>query len=249
LSSIADWQAALLRVMSFREATLAIERSEPARHRISVLEGAKTLSLENMSVHVSNREVGLDVKSLKVRPGEHILIIGKSGIGKSLFFRAIAGLWPWGRGKVKLPPRTSIMFLPQRSYVAIGSLRHVLAYPVDPGRFRQDDLACALRRTNLGHLVSSLDRTARWDKLLTANERFYLSFAQLLVHRPQWVISDEALGHLSEDDLKLAFSLFEKELSTTTLISITSNDTPHAFYSRVCHLISRPIAKPRRHGE
>jgi putative ATP-binding cassette transporter len=244
LSGIADWQAALLRVMSFRDAALEIERAGPSRNRISFLESSGILSFENVAVRISNREVSLDIGSLKVRPGEHILILGRSGIGKSLFFRAIAGLWPWGRGELKLPIRTTISFLPQRSYVAMGSLRHVLTYPVDPGKFSQEDLIRALRRTNLGHLVSSLDRAERWDKILTANERFYLSLAQLLVHRPQWVISDEALSHLTEEDREMAFSIFEKDLPDTALISITSSDAWHPFYSRVCHLISRPATEP-----
>jgi putative ATP-binding cassette transporter len=241
LSTIADWQAALLRVMRFRDAVLTIDRVEPLRKRISVVEGSKILSFEKMTVRVSTREISLDAATVKIRPGDHVLIIGKPGIGKSLFFRAIAGLWPWGTGKLRLPRRASIMLLPQRSYVAPGSLRHILTYPVDPGKFHQVDLVRALRRTNLGHLVPSLDRVTRWDKMLTANERICLSFAQLLIHRPEWVISDEALCHLNEDDRKLAFSLFQGELSRTAVIRITSNDAQHAFYSRVFHLVSHPV--------
>jgi putative ATP-binding cassette transporter len=217
---------------------LTIEGAESSRARISVVEGAKTLAFENMAVRLSDREISLDARSVTVRPGERILIIGKPGIGKSLFFRAIAGLWPWGTGRLKVPPRADMMFLPQHSYVAVGTLRHVLTYPADPGKFSRNDLTHALRRTNLGHLVSSLDRALRWDKILTANERLYLSFAQLLIHRPQWIVMDEVLSHLSEDDRKMAFSLFETELSRAALISIASNDARHAFYSRVLHLVS-----------
>jgi putative ATP-binding cassette transporter len=238
LSSIADWQAALLRVMSFREAALKIEETEPSQTRISIVEDSGKLAFDNLAVRVSNREIGLDATSVSIRRGERVLIIGRPGIGKSLFFQAIAGLWPWGRGKVRLPPRASVMFVPQRSYVAGGSLRHVLTYPVDPERFPQADLIHALHRTNLGHLVPSLDLVVRWDKVLTANERLRLSFAQLLVHRPQWVISDEALCHLNEDDRKIVFSIFEKELSGAAVISISSYNAQHEFYSRVLHLVS-----------
>lgn len=241
LSTIADWQAALMRVMRFRDAALTIDGAEPSRKRISVVEGSKILSFEKMTVRVSTREIGLDAATVRIRPGEHVLIIGKPGIGKSLFFRAIAGLWPWGTGKLRLPRRASMMLLPQRSYVAPGSLRHILTYPVDPEKFHKADLVRALHRTNLGHLVPSLDLDMRWDKILTANERICLSFAQLLVHRPDWVISDEALCHLNEDDRKLAFSLFQGELSRTAVVSITSNDAQHAFYSRVFHLVSHPV--------
>lgn len=242
LSGIAEWQAAMLRVMSFRDACLTIEAAEPSRERISICEDASLLSFDKLAVRVADREISLDATSVKVRLGDRVLISGKSGIGKSLFFRAIAGLWVWGRGELRLPPRTGMMFLPQRPYVAIGSLRHVLAYPLDPGKFRREELVYALRGAKLGHLVPSLDRDMRWDKMLTANERLYLSFAQLLVHRPQWVISDEILGRLNEEDREMAFALFEKELPLTAVISITSNDTRHKFYSRFYHLVSHPIS-------
>ncbi|QIG48369.1 ABC transporter ATP-binding protein/permease [Nordella sp. HKS 07] len=246
LSGIADWQAALLRVMSFRDAASKIEKAERSRTRINILDGSQVLAFRDVTVCVSNREISLDASLVKVRPGERVLIIGKPGIGKSLFFRAIAGLWPWGRGTIELPQRSGMMFVPQRSYVAGGSLRHVLAYPVDPGKFHRSDLIRALRQTNLGHLVPSLDRVMRWDKVLTASERSYLSFAQLLVHRPQWIISDEALSNLNEDDRTMVFSLFKNELAKAAVLSIASSDPQHAFYSRVFHLVSHSVSNSAR---
>ena len=160
-------------------------------------------------------------------------------MAKSAFFRAIAGLWPWGRGKVTLPPRSSMTFLLAQSYVAVGSLRDVLAYPDDPETFREVDLIRALERTNLGHLVPALKRVTRWDKMLNFDERLYLSLAQLILRKPQWIIADESIDRLDERGRKMVLSLFENELSRATFISVTSEDTQCEFYSRTFYLVTR----------
>jgi hypothetical protein len=148
-----------------------------------------------------------------------------------------------GTGRLRVPPRAHTRFLPQRFHTAPGSLREALAYPAAPGNFSEADLARALTRTNLGHLIPSLEHKVRWDKELTADELLHLHFARLLVHKPQWVVSDEAICHLNEDDRKIMFSLFENELSKAAVISITSIDAQHTFYSRILHLIARPARR------
>lgn len=239
-SGIADWRAALLRVTSFRHALLAIDRLEQPYPRIDITNDSRSLVFDNVAISVGDREIALD-GVVEIRPGERVLIIGKPGTGKSMFFRAIAGLWPWGRGRLAVPPRAGTMFLPQRSYVAPGSLREVLTYPVAASNFSEDSLVSALERTNLKHLIPSLDRIARWDKELMVDELQRLSFAQLLIHKPRWIISDEAICHLSEDSREIMFSLFERELSKAGVVSITSNDAQHSFYPRILRLIARPV--------
>lgn len=242
-SSIADWRAALLRVMSFRQALLAMDQIKQPYPRIDVVENSKSLMFNGVAVCAADREIGLDEERVEIKAGEHVLIIGKPGIGKSMFFRAIAGLWPWGRGQLAVPSRVSMMFLPQRPYIAAGSVRDVLAYPSAPSDFSDADFAHALERTNLGHLIPLLDHTARWDKKLTADEHKHLAFARLLVHRPEWIVSDEAISHLNEDDRRILLSLFERELAKAAVVSITSNDAQHAFYTRSLHLIARPVSR------
>jgi putative ATP-binding cassette transporter len=238
-SNIADWRATLLRVMGLRHALLTIDQMERTQTRIAVDEEAPALVLENLTVYAADRAIAVDAPMVNVSPGEHVLIVGRPGAGKSTLFRTLAGLWPWGKGHLKLPSRSTTAFLPQKTYLPSGSLRDVLAYPTESSQFTETDFVSALKRTGLSYLIPMLDRDIRWDRELTADEQQHLSFARLLVHRPQWVISDEALCHLNEDDRKLMFSLFENELSKSSVVSITSNDAQHSFYSRILHLSTR----------
>lgn len=238
--NIADWQATLERVMDLRQALLALDLASPSESRITVAEGSPALGFDDMAVHVADRVVSVDEPNISILPGERVLVIGKPGTGKSMLFRALAGLWPWGSGRLRLPPKADTIFLPQRPYVPNGSLREVLSYPCEPSTFEETTFSRALERTDLLHLIPSLDRVARWDKELTVDEQLHLAFARLLVHRPVWVVSDEALCHLNDDDRKMLFSIFGSELSKTAVVSISSNDAQYGFYSRILHLTARP---------
>ncbi len=238
--NIADWQATLERVMDLRQALLALDLASPSESRITVTKGDPALALDDMTVHVADRVVSVDEPNISILPGERVLVIGKPGTGKSMLFRALAGLWPWGSGRLRLPPKADTIFLPQRLYVPNGSLREVLSYPCEPSTFEETTFSRALERTDLRHLISSLDRVARWDKELTVDEQQHLAFARLLLHRPAWVVSDEALCHLNDDDRKMLFSIFGSELSKTAVVSISSNDAQYGFYSRILHLTTRP---------
>ena len=242
-SNIADWRATLQRVMSFRSALLETDRLQQSRPRMDIVTGAESLVFDNVVAHIDGREVSLEDPVVEIRPGERVLLIGKHGIGKSMFFRAIAGLWPWGSGQLRLPPRANTMFLPQRPHIASGSLREALAYPDRPEDFSDADLTRALARTELSHLIPSLDREARWDKELKEDERRHLFFARLLVHKPQWIIDDDTICYLNEADRKLVYSLFENELSQAAVVSITSIGARNSFYSRAFHLIARAAHK------
>ena len=147
----------------------------------------------------------------------------------------MAGLWPWGTGTIHLPPRRSMMFMPQRPYLPLGSLHAAVSYPAEPERF--DDLAvgAALERVGLDHLVPSLDREQRWDKDLSLDEQQRLAFARLLLHQPRWVLLDDAMGALEEDHRRLMLSIFEHELADAAVISIGRSPAHDGFYSRILH--------------
>jgi putative ATP-binding cassette transporter len=177
---------------------------------------------------------------VEVGPGDRIQILGKPGSGKSTLLRALAGMWPWGSGRIALPPRQAMMFMPQRPYLPLGTLRAALSYPADPGRFDDATMRAALERLDLGHLVASLDRRERWDRQLSLDEQQRLAFARLLVHAPRWVVVDDALGALDQDHRNLALSIFDRELAGTALIGLAREPAADGFWRRVLHILELP---------
>ena len=141
----------------------------------------------------------LSERQVEIAQGDHVLIIGSPGTGKTLLFRAIAGLWPWGSGRVALPASDGVMFIPRQPYVPLGTLRAALAYPSPDTAFKEEELVAVLESTGLGRLSSSLDKIVRWDKELTDEEQQCLVFTRIFLHKPRWVVIDEALDALDDD--------------------------------------------------
>jgi vitamin B12/bleomycin/antimicrobial peptide transport system ATP-binding/permease protein len=155
-------------------------------------------------------------------------------------FRAIAGLWPWGAGRIALPPSNEVMFMPRRPYVPLGSLRAALAYPSPETTYKDEELVVALHCASLDHLSSSLDRTARWERELSEDEQQYLVFARIVLHKPRWVVIDEVLDALEDDARNRAIDLFATTLKEAAIINIGRPETEHPFFKRTLHLIKDP---------
>jgi putative ATP-binding cassette transporter len=233
---IADWRATLLRVMALRDALSADDTPGGEPGGIELLEHPLGhLGFENLSVTLGGARATLDPARVEVAPGERVLIIAERGSDKSTLFRAMAGLWPWGTGTIHLPPRRSMMFMPQRPYLPLGSLHAAVSYPAEPERFESAEVGAALERVGLDYLVPSIDRKQRWDKDLSLDEQQRLAFARLLLHQPRWVLLDDAMGALEEDHRRLMLSIFEDELADAAVISIGRSPAHNGFYSRILH--------------
>ena len=233
---IADWRATLLRVMALRDALSADDTPGGEPGGIELLEHPLGhLGFENLSVTLGGARATLDPARVEVAPGERVLIIADRGSDKSTLFRAMAGLWPWGTGTIHLPPRRSMMFMPQRPYLPLGSLHAAVSYPAEPERFESAEVGATLERVGLDYLVPSIDRKQRWDKDLSLDEQQRLAFARLLLHQPRWVLLDDAMGALEEDHRRLMLSIFEDELADAAVISIGRSPAHNGFYSRILH--------------
>jgi vitamin B12/bleomycin/antimicrobial peptide transport system ATP-binding/permease protein len=243
---IADWRATLLRVVALHDALPKLEALGPETSRIRFVQRpTPTVAFEDLSVTLRDGCIALDRPRVELAPGDHLLITGEPGADKSALFRAIAGVWPWGGGTLHLPPRADVMFVPQRSYLPLGSLRDAVTYPAASGRFDDDAVWTALDRVGLGHLTSGLDREERWDKELSMEEQQRLVLARVLLHRPCAIFFDEATGARDGERHRLVRSIFERELAHTTVVSIGGGSAHHSFYNRTVCLV-RPI-RSRRH--
>ncbi len=240
-SLIADWRATLLRVASFRLALLEMDRLGGETGRVEVVPTADDrLVFDHISIASPARCSRLSEKHVVINPAERVLIIGKRRGGKTSFFSAIAGLWPWGSGRILLPPAQTMMFISVQDYIPPGTLRGALAYPAEPSQFTSAGYMAALERMKLGQLGSDLDRDARWERELTPEDQHKLAFARLLLHKPRWIILDEAIDHLDEDSRGLVLDIFGQELADTAIVNIGQADTRGGFFTRVLHLIEDP---------
>lgn len=238
---IADWRATLFRVGYFRQALVEMDKVGDEASCIELVTTTEDkLRLDDFGVISPAGCTMLDEPNVEIMPAEHVLIIGAPASGKTSFFRAIVGLWPWGSGRISLPPPERMMFMPKRPYMPDGALRDALAYPASPMSFTEQEFIRALALMGLSHLSRWLDRNARWDKELSEPEQQGVAFARILLHKPRWVLVDEAINFLSLEARDALFEFFEKELPGTAVIHISGPQAAHKFYTRILHLTMNP---------
>jgi ABC-type uncharacterized transport system fused permease/ATPase subunit len=242
-SVIADWRATLLRVASFRRALTTTEVLRDFDSRITYTEGEPgSITIDGLQIVSTAGWDLLKETNVVVRPGERILIVGAPGTGKTLLFRALAGLWPWGAGRVTQPKDEPIFYLPRGTpYLPRGTLREVLAYPLEVDGFSADAFTHALGRLGLERLAPLLDVTSRWDRELSQDEQTSLAFARIVLHKPPWVLVDDTFGSLDDETLERVIDVFAHELERTGLINIgRAAQARDPLFSRVLHLIKAP---------
>jgi putative ATP-binding cassette transporter len=172
------------------------------------------------------------VGALRFAPGERWLVRGPSGCGKSTLLRALAGLWPFGRGRITLPGEARLMFLPQRNYLPDGPLKDALAYPADATGHDDATLAQTLADCRLPHLAARLDEHADWAHTLSPGEQQRLAFARALLYRPDVLFMDEATSALDPDTEAHLIRLLLERLPGCTLVSVAHRSTLDAFHDR-----------------
>ena len=236
-STLADWRATLLRVANFRRAVLAIDVLHDTTGHIEFIEGKPgVVTLDDLAIASPAGGVRLKEPHVEIQAHERVLVVGQSGTGKTLLFRALAGLWPWGSGRVTRPAGESVLFMPRTQYFPPGTLREVLAYPASVNAFT--DAAClhALERLGLERLGPMLDAPGHWDLTLTEGEQHSLAFARVLLHAPRWLIIDEALEALEDEQRPKVIELLSKELAETGILYIGRAVAQDSLFKRVLHL-------------
>ena len=232
---LADWTASARRVASLMVSLDALERAEKGEgvNRIERTEGtAAALRLSDLSVTLDTGKAVVKDAEVDIMPGERVLVAGESGTGKSTLVRAISGLWPWGEGNVQVASGAKMFLMPQRAYVPVGTLRRAATYPEPADSKGIEEVAEALKRVGLKHLIDRLEEEAPWDQTLSGGEKQRLAFARILLQRPDIVVLDEATSALDPDSQDKLMELLTTELDATTIVSVGHRPELEAFHSR-----------------
>ena len=232
---LADWTASARRVSSLMVSLDNLERSEESED-VGRIERSETeeaaLRLRDLSVTLDDGTEVVKDAEVDIAPGERVLVAGESGTGKSTLVRAIAGLWPWGEGKVEVARDAKLLLMPQRAYVPVGTLRRAATYP-EPAKSKSvAQVAKAFRLVGLGHLTEQIDEEGPWDETLSGGEKQRLAFARILLHRPEIIVLDEATSALDPASQDKLMELLTKELGATTIVSVGHRPELEAFHNR-----------------
>jgi putative ATP-binding cassette transporter len=232
---LADWAASASSVSSLMVSLDNLERAEGGEGVDRIERGdtsGAALRLVGLSVTLDDGTDVVKDAEVVIAPGERVLVAGESGTGKSTLVRAIAGLWPWGKGLIQIQDGAKMFLMPQRAYVPTGSLRRAVTYPEPADSRSSDDVAKTLYLVGLGHLVERIDEEAPWDQTLSGGEKQRLAFARLLLHSPDIIVLDEATSALDEKSQDKMMELVTRELPKATVVSVGHRAELEAFHSR-----------------
>ena len=239
-SGIADWRAALLRVASFRKTLLAIDKLGEGESRIE-LDGRheESIAISDLWMATPAGRLALTERHVEVKPGDHVLITGDQDDERALF-QAIAGLWPWGGGRIARPHRQSMVFMPTPGYAAPGTLRRMLAYPHSPDTYDDAHVRDALAVVGLEHFAPMLDENERWDRRLSDDEKQRLAMARVLLVRPRWLVLNRALANFDPDTARRLATAFARDMPEVGVIYIGEPPEVSEFFHRTFSLVADP---------
>lgn len=243
--AIADWRATLLRVASFRLAVLRMDELGHMDRQIDLATNDdERLTLDNISVAAPDECLKLSRKAFSVKPGERVLVTGGTETQRTVLFRALGGLWPWGEGRIGMPASDGVAFMPRAPYFPPGSLKGVIVYPLDIRKFSEEDLENVLRRAGLERLVTSMDRVSRWDRVLTDDERQCIAFARLILQKPLWIVIDGALDGLDAEAYDRIRDMLNNELKDAAVIHLGKPHLHDGLFTQQVSLEDDPSGKP-----
>jgi putative ATP-binding cassette transporter len=170
------------------------------------------------------------VADVTVKPGSRWLVRGPSGSGKSTLMRALAGLWPFGDGTIDAPVDAKMMFIPQQSYLPIGTLKSALSYPSPAETFTEEACRDALRNCNLDAYSTRLEESGHWAKMMSPGEQQRLAAARVLLHKPDFIFLDEATSALDAENEMYIYTALVTNLPKAAIVSVAHRESVAAFH-------------------
>lgn len=235
-ASLAELQAVTQRLSSFAE-NIGSMHETAIRNSITISHTpGGLLGIAGLSVELPTGEVLLKNLELEVQAGDSLLITGASGSGKSTLMKTLAGIWPFGQGQIRIPEGESMLFLPQKPYLPLGTIREILAYPAASGFFTEQKLGEIMAMCKLGEFMDRLDENGNWSQILSLGEQQRIAFARAILHRPQWLFLDEATSALDEQTEMAIHRLLHEQLPGSTIISVGHRSTLLEYHDRILNI-------------
>ena len=240
-ADLASWRATVARLAGFQRAIVVARglANQGARLRSGAGDG---IAAADLALALPDGTPLLAYSGMLFPKGRNTAISGRSGSGKSTLFRAIAGIWPYGSGSVERPPG-QYLFLPQRPYIPLGTLRHALTYPNADSSFSDDAVRQALASAGLAPLAPHLDDNQPWAQRLSGGEQQRLAIARALLLRPDWLFMDEATANLDPEAESELYTTLRQQLPDTTIISIAHRPAVAALHD-TAQVFRRPPGQP-----
>lgn len=219
---LAEWKASVNRLAEFHTAVSAARTQQAG---ITVMRNnVGAILIDQVTLRLPDGTLLTQSMDATVLAGQRILVTGPSGCGKSTLFRAIAGIWPYGNGVIEIPKAMKILFLPQRSYLPIGSLRAAINYPASADAYKDRAIVHYLELCRLPHLMGWLDESDNWSTRLSPGEQQRLAFVRALLSEPDVLFLDEATSALDAETEQTLYELVMAELPLAAVISIAHRD-------------------------
>lgn len=236
-TTVAELKAVMERLRGLQK---AIDEKPEGAIAVVPQTGTADVATAGLDLALPNGQKLLADLNLVLPKGTSTLISGTSGSGKSTLFRALAGIWPFGQGQVRVPAGARVLFLPQRPYIPIATLRDAVKYPDNESKASDAEVIDALKAAQLGHLVPRLDEEAHWSNVLSGGEQQRLAIARALVFKPDWLFLDEATASLDEANETAVYGVLKERLPGTTMVSIGHRPSLKQWHERQLMLNRKP---------
>ena len=233
-ASIAEWQAIGQRLTTFVNHMHEAERiAEKENQLVFTTHSAPTIITKNVIIKTPHSDILLSNINEEFVHGQNYLVKGRSGIGKSTFVRSLAGIWPYAAGEIIFPEKQTVMYLPQKPYMPIGTLTEAILFPDHIKPELEKKLPQILRDCNLENLIPRLRESAAWSEQLSPGEQQRITFARVLLHQPDWVFLDESTSMLDMENEKDLYGMLRRRLPNCSLVSIGHRPRLAEFHDHV----------------
>jgi vitamin B12/bleomycin/antimicrobial peptide transport system ATP-binding/permease protein len=227
---LADWRSYIFRLTDFSKAMSSIETQVKTIELVEATSPLMPIHADHLDMLAPDGRLLFNANSLEIAQGQHAVINGPSGSGKSTLFRALAGLWPFAKGKLQSPPYVDSLYLPQKPYLSLGTLRACISYPAIETKFPESQITELLQALDLEKLVPKLDAVEPWHAMLSPGEQQRLAIGRAILNQPKWLFLDEATSALSENAELHMYELLIARIPQVTLVSIAHRASVDKFH-------------------